>query len=212
MRADAKKNYDHLLTVAGGVIAAEGAGASLRDIARKADVGLATLLRHFPTREALLEALLRARLDELTAKAAELATSGAPDTALRLWFRDGVKFVRTYSGAVDLMATAVADSSSALHESCSMVRSAGARLLARAQAEGSARADVDGSDLFALMGALGWVGDQPSFAPRAEHLVDVIENTIFADRQPRASARPAAKASTRAALRSRAKPRKRDIR
>lgn len=56
MRADAKKNYSHLLAVARVVIAEHGADASLRDIARKADVGLGTLYRHFATREALLEA------------------------------------------------------------------------------------------------------------------------------------------------------------
>jgi AcrR family transcriptional regulator len=59
MRADARANHDRLLEVAGAVITNQGADASMRDIARQAGVGLATLLRHFPTREALLEALLR---------------------------------------------------------------------------------------------------------------------------------------------------------
>ena len=54
MRADAKKNYDHLLAVAREVVTEQGAEASLRDIARRAEVGLGTLYRHFPTREALL--------------------------------------------------------------------------------------------------------------------------------------------------------------
>lgn len=58
MRADAKKNYSHILAVAREVVTQHGADASMRDIARRADVGLATLLRHFPTREALFEALL----------------------------------------------------------------------------------------------------------------------------------------------------------
>ena len=58
MRADAKKNYSRLLAVAGDVVTEHGADASMRDIARRAGVGSATLLRHFPTREALFEALL----------------------------------------------------------------------------------------------------------------------------------------------------------
>ena len=58
MRADARKNYNHLLAVAREVITESGVNASMRDIARRAGVGSATLLRHFPTREALYEALL----------------------------------------------------------------------------------------------------------------------------------------------------------
>ena len=179
MRADARKNYDHLLTVAGAVITEHGADASLRDIARKADVGLATLYRHFPTREALLEALLHATLAELTQKADDLESSDAPDEALVIWFREGVAFVQSYSGVVDLMAAAIADPDSALHASCVNLRSAGTRLLLRAQANGVARSDIDGIDLFALIGALGWVGYQPSFAPRADHLLDIIVGAIL---------------------------------
>lgn len=181
MRADAQKNYDHLFAVARAVISEHGADASLRDIARKADVGLATLYRHFPTREALLEALLHATLAELTQKAGELQTSDVPGEALLSWFREGVAFVRSYNGVVNLMATAIADTGSALHASCVNLRTAGTRLLLRAQAEGTARADIDGTDLFALIGALGWVGDQPSFAPHADHLINVIASTILAN-------------------------------
>lgn len=179
MRADARRNYDHLLAVARAAITEHGADASLRDIARKADVGLATLYRHFPTREALLEALLHATLAELTQKAGELETSDAPDEALVSWFREGVAFARSYSGVVDLMAAAIADPDSALHASCVNLRAAGTRLLLRAQAEGVARTDIDGADLFALIGAAGWVGDQPSFAPRADHLVAIIASSIL---------------------------------
>ena len=156
MRADARKNYNHLLAVARDVVTEHGADASMRDIARRADVGLATLLRHFPTREALFEALLRTNLDALTQKAGELETSNPPDEALVSWFREVVAFVHSYSGVVALMASAHEDPDSALYATCAAVHSAGARLLLRAQAEGTARADMDGGDLFALMSALGW--------------------------------------------------------
>ena len=66
MRADARKNYSHLLAVAHDVVTEHGADASMREIARRAGVGLATLFRHFPTREALFEALLRTNLHALT--------------------------------------------------------------------------------------------------------------------------------------------------
>jgi len=185
MRSDARKNYSHLLSIARDAITEHGADASLRDIARRADVGLGTLYRHFPTREALLEALLRTRLDELTQKAGELDTSRAPDAALVSWFHDAVAFSRSYSGVVDLMAAALADSDSALHASCTTVRSAGARLLLRAQTEGMARADIDGTDLFALIGALAWLGDQPSFTHRSGHLSDIIVSAILTDQSAR---------------------------
>jgi AcrR family transcriptional regulator len=186
MRADARKNYSHLLAVARDVVIEHGADASMREIARRADVGLATLFRHFPTREALFEALLRTNLDALTQKAGELETSNPPDEALVSWFREGVAFVHSYRGIVALMASAHADPDSALHASCTAVHSAGARLLLRAQAEGTARSDMDGVDLFALMSALGWLVDQPSFAPRADHLFHVIASAILTNRSSNA--------------------------
>ncbi|MFJ1992549.1 TetR/AcrR family transcriptional regulator [Streptomyces asiaticus] len=179
MRADARKNRDHLLAVAGTVIAEQGVDASLRDIARKAGVGLATLLRHFPTREALLEALLHTSFAELTARAGELETSGSPEDALVSWLRDCVAWTTEYRGVTVLMAAAIEDTESALHASCVTLRAAGTRLLTRAQDAGMARTDIDGTDLFALIAALAWLGDQPSLAPRADHLFDVVASAIL---------------------------------
>jgi AcrR family transcriptional regulator len=182
MRADAQKNYSHLLAVAHGVVAEHGVDASMRDIARRAGVGLATLLRHFPTREALFEALLCTNLDELTQKAGELETSNSSDEALVSWFREWIAFAQSYRGVVALMAAAHTNSDSALYASCAAVHSASARLLLRAQAEGTARPDMNGDDLFGLMAALGWLVDLPSFAPRADHLVHLITSAILTKR------------------------------
>ena len=77
------------------------------------------------------------------------------------------------------MVTAIEDTQSALHASCVAMRAAGTRLLAGAQAEGAARTDIDGTDLFALAGSLAWLGDQPSLAPRADHLFGVIVGAIL---------------------------------
>jgi AcrR family transcriptional regulator len=181
MRADARKNYSHLLAVAREVVTEDGVDASMRDIARRADVGLATLLRHFPTREALFEALMSTTLDALAQKADELETSMPPDEALVSWFREGVAFVQSYRGVVDLIASAHDDPDSALYASCATVHSVGKRLLLRAQAEGTARTDMNGDDLFALMSALGWMFGQPAFAPRADHLFHVIASAILAN-------------------------------
>lgn len=185
MRADAQKNYDHLLAVARGLVKEQGADASLRDVARSAGVGLGTLYRHFPTREALLEALLRQGFDELAAEAGELATSRTPGEALVAWLRDLVACANDYRGAIAAMVAAIEDEGSALHTSCVTMKAAGTRLLVRAQAEGEARSDLDGADLFALVGALAWVGDQPALAPRADHLFDVIASAILAAPAPK---------------------------
>lgn len=182
MRADAKKNYEHILAVANVVVTEQGAEASLRDIARRAEVGLGTLYRHFPTREALLEALLRTSFDEFTAIARELETASSPDVALVSWLRDVVAFTGNYQGVVAVMMAAMDDTESALHASCVAVRTAGTKLLTRAQAEGLARTDMDGDDLFSLAAALAWLGDQPSSAPRAEHHFNIIASAILKTR------------------------------
>ncbi|WP_030021457.1 TetR/AcrR family transcriptional regulator [Streptomyces monomycini] len=180
MRADAKRNRDHLLAVAGTAVAEQGVDVSMRDIARTADVGLATLLRHFPTREALLEALLHTSFGDLTAKADELEKARAAGDALVSWVRDCVAWTTEYRGVTVLMAAAIEDPDSALHSSCVTLRAAGARLLGRAQAAGAARDDIDGDDLFALIAMLAWAGDQPALASRAGHLFDIVASAVLA--------------------------------
>jgi AcrR family transcriptional regulator len=181
MRADAKKNYSHLLAVARDVVIEHGTEVSMRDISRRAEVGLATLLRHFPTREALFEALLRTNLDALTQRAGELEVSTPPAEALLTWFREWIAFAQSHRGVVALMAAAHTNPDSALYVSCAALHAATARLLLRAQTEGTARIDMTGDDLFGLMSALGWLVDLPSFAPRAGHLVNIVASAILTD-------------------------------
>ncbi|MEV4701877.1 helix-turn-helix domain-containing protein [Actinoplanes sp. NPDC049316] len=179
MRADARRNYEQLLAVASVVVTEEGADASLRDIARRAGVGLGTMYRHFPTREALFEALLRTGFDELAAKAGDLEAAPSAGDALVSWLREFVACAHNYRGVIDSMVAAIEDPDSALHASCTTMRAAGARLLDRAQAEGAARTDIDGTDLYALGGALAWVGDQPALASRVDHLFALVAETIL---------------------------------
>lgn len=77
------------------------------------------------------------------------------------------------------MIAAIEDEDSALHDSCVTMRAAGARLLANAQAVGAARPDVDGTDLFALVGALAWLADQPGMAERTDHLFDLVASSVL---------------------------------
>jgi AcrR family transcriptional regulator len=179
MRADAQKNYALVLAVAREVIAEEGAEALLRDIARRAGVGLGTLYRHFPTREALLDALLRTSFDHLTLRAQELERSVPPGEALTSWLHQAVAVAHRYSGAIASMVAAIADPQSALHASCQAMRAAGAQLLVRIQEQGAARPDIDGTDLFGLLRALAWLRSQPLLAPKADHLFQVIAGAIL---------------------------------
>lgn len=179
MRADAKKNYEHLLEVARTVVAEGGSDASMRDIARQAGVGIGTLYRHFPTREALLEALLRGSFDDVTARAAALERSDESGAALVAWLHDMVALTHSHRGVIASMTAALADEASALHASCVALRGSGAQLLARAQADGRARADIDGTDLLALVSALAWLNDQAPFAARVDRLFGVIAGAIL---------------------------------
>jgi AcrR family transcriptional regulator len=196
MRADAQVNHNRLLEVAVTVITKQGVDASMRDIARQAGVGLATLLRHFPTREALLEELLRANFDDLAAQAARLETSSATDKALLEWLRECIAWTAKYRGIAELMATAIEDPESALHASCVRLREAGTRLLTRAQAAGTARTDITGADLFALASALAWLSDKPPLVPEAEHLFDLLTDALLTRHWACAAHRGAAAAAS----------------
>jgi AcrR family transcriptional regulator len=179
MRSDAKKNYDRLLEVAQQAVTEQGANLSLRDVARRAEVGLGTLYRHFPTREALLEVLLRTSFEELAARAGTFTASNSSDEALVLWLRETIAFTYSHRGVLALMMGAIEDMDSALHTSCVMLRAAGTELLTRAQSEGKARQDIDGTDLFALVAALAWLREQPTAVARADHLFEVIASALL---------------------------------
>src|ERR1700734_2664366 len=93
MRADAQRNYDRLIAAAVAAFAERGADdVSLEEIARRAGVGIGTLYRHFPTRQALLEAVYLDQVDALGVRAAELMETGTPGESLAEWFTALVTF------------------------------------------------------------------------------------------------------------------------
>jgi AcrR family transcriptional regulator len=178
-RADARRNYERILEVAGTVVAEQGTQASLREVARRADVGLGTLYRHFPTREALLEVLLRQRFDGLADRARSLEDSQDPGVALEQWLRQFLAGSTTYRGLAASMLATIEDEGSPLHASCHAMREAVGRLLTLAQEAGQVRSDVDRTDLFALVSALGWISDQtPTMADRTNHLFGLIMDAL----------------------------------
>ncbi len=179
MRADARKNYDLLIEVARDVFVEQGAEASLRDIARRAGVGMGTLYRHFPNRDSLLEALLRSRFAALTARAESLLLAADPAAALLEWLAESVAFTHQHRGIIAPLMSAIDDPESALHSACVALRAAGTSLLTRAQQAGLARPDLSGEELFDLIAALAWLREQPSHAPRAERILAVLADAIL---------------------------------
>src|SRR5579863_9733131 len=96
MRADAQRNYARLLDAASAAFLEHGADdVSLEEIARRAGVGIGTLYRHFPTRQALLEAVYRDQVETLSARARELCEAESPEGALAEWMRAMVRFSST---------------------------------------------------------------------------------------------------------------------
>src|SRR5260370_4489869 len=110
-RADAVRNRELVLEAAKAVFSAGGADASLEAVARRAGVGIGTLYRHFPTREALFEAVYRHEVQHLSELADQLKNEAAPVEALRRWLRSGVEFVATKKGMAAALALALAGSS-----------------------------------------------------------------------------------------------------
>jgi AcrR family transcriptional regulator len=171
MRADARRNYERLLDEAARTFAEQGVGASLEEIARRAGVAIGTLYRHFPTRNALLESLLRERFDEHAAAAAELLTSAEPMAALRAWTQRLVGASTSYRGLVEAVADALADESSALHRSCAAMREAAGRLVAHAQDAGELQSGVTTEDVLLAVHAAGWAAERGGSLDRQLDLV-----------------------------------------
>jgi AcrR family transcriptional regulator len=175
LRADALRNRNKVLAAARVVVQQEGTEASLREIARRAEVGLATLYRHFPRREDLLVALLHDLFGRFAARAAQLGSNQAPEEALAQWLREYLEGAAPYRGFSGTMMGTITDPTSALFAACSAMREAVGVLLRRAQDAGRIRADVDALDVFVVLNAVSWIGDQPPIiAERQDRLLALV--------------------------------------
>ncbi|GAA2962373.1 TetR/AcrR family transcriptional regulator [Streptomyces enissocaesilis] len=169
MRADARRNYERVLTEARTAFAEHGTDASLEDVARRAGVGIGTLYRHFPTRHALMSAVFQGAVDELLVRARGLADSEAPCSALVTWLREIITHAGEYRGLARELMSASHDESSALARCSTPMNAAGERLLVRAQESGSLRPDVSIGDLMQLTNAIALAAEQ---APDDPELAD----------------------------------------
>ncbi|HEY0450853.1 helix-turn-helix domain-containing protein [Actinophytocola sp.] len=171
-RSDARRNRDHLLTAGRAVVAEQGTDASLREVARRAGVGIGTLYRHFPNREALLEALLGQGFDDLTARAAELGDNQDAGAALVTWARELAVGSTLYKGLPASVMDALHNPRSGLHASCEGIRAAAAALLTRAQRAGHIRPDLRPEELLATVSAMAWA------AKHADHPDEVTDRFL----------------------------------
>lgn len=165
LRADARRNRAKVLAAAEDVFAARGTGVSTEEIARAAGVGIATVFRHFHTKEELLEAVYVARLDGLAAEIRDGAEGAEPGPAFRTVIARVVDQSPSKNSIVDALTAAGADLDAVRAGAGARVQEALTLLLRRAQDAGAVRPDVDVPTLVALMiGAAHGVehaGDDP---------------------------------------------------
>ena len=154
LRADAARNREKLLAAAQVAFEQHGPDASLEEIARSAGVGIGTLYRHFPTREALLGAAFQERIESVTALGDALLVEPDAFDALTRWLRAHLSNASACQGMAGSVLLELLDVDGAQAPPCGQMRAVGAELLARAQAEGTARADADADDLVRLVNAL----------------------------------------------------------
>lgn len=173
-RMDALRNRLRILETAKEAFTRFGTDASLDEIAKQADVGPGTLYRHFPTRDALIEAVYRAEVEKLAAAARRLAAERPPIEALRGWmllFIDHIAAKQIIAPALN----SVVGGASKLYESTrSMIQGAIDELVKRAIMSGDIRADLDAFDLLRALIGVSHVASGPGWQESARRLVDIL--------------------------------------
>ena len=173
-RTDAQRNRQRLLEVAKEAFARFGPSSSLDDIANQAGVGAGTLYRHFPTRDALLEAVYRAEVEKLAAEEPKLAQALPPIEALRAWMLLFVDYIATKQIIAPALNTIVGGPSKLYEGSRGQIAGAIQALVKRAVESGDIRGDLDPFDLLrALIGVCN-VASSPDWLQSARRLVDIL--------------------------------------
>jgi AcrR family transcriptional regulator len=196
-RSDAVRNRERVLEAAKAVFSAGGADASLEAVAKRAGVGIGTLYRHFPTREALFEAVYRREVEQLGELAEQLKSAASPVDALRRWLRANVELVATKKGMISALALAVQSSSELYAYSFDRLTRAVGTLLDRAVAAGEIRADISPEDLLRALIGMCYLHEQPGWQSTVLRLMDVFIDGLRV--QPKGS-RKAASPSRRSGV------------
>lgn len=178
LRADARRNRDRLLAVAAEALLAD-VEVPLETVAERAGVGIGTLYRHFPNRDALVEAVYRHEVEALCDAAPDLLRGDGPAVdALREWMGRFVQYAATKRGLGAALRAAVGSESPLFAETRQRILGALATLLDACRAEGSVRADTDADDVMRVMWGVWLVPDGPDWDAQVRRLLDLVVNGL----------------------------------
>jgi AcrR family transcriptional regulator len=174
LRVDAQRNRDRLLDAAGRAFSQDGPEVTLDAIAKDAGVGIGTLYRHFPTREALVEATYRNELARLCDAAADLLQTMPPDEATRTWMDRFVEYMTTKRGMVDALRAVIASGGNPYAESRDRLTDAMATLLQAGAAAGTVRSDIEPGDVLTSLSGVSLAAGEPAQRDQARRLLDLL--------------------------------------
>jgi AcrR family transcriptional regulator len=173
-RTDAQQNRERILEMAKEAFARSGASTSLDDIARQAGVGAGTLYRHFPTRDALLEAVYRTEVEKLASAERKFAQTMPPIEALRAWMLLFVDYIAAKHIIAPALNTVVGGPSKLYEASRGQLSGAIEALVKRAIQSGEIRRDLDPFDLLRALIGVSNVASSPDWQQSAKRLVDIL--------------------------------------
>ena len=173
-RADAQRNRERILEVARLAFTRHGAEASLDDIARQAQIGPGTLYRHFPTRDALIEAVYRSEVEKLTAAGERFASTLPPLQALRTWMLLFIDHVASKKFILPAMDTVPGGSMRLIEGARGLIHSAFLALVQRAIDSGDLRTDTDPEDFVRALIGVFHTTAVPGWEASARRIVDIL--------------------------------------
>jgi AcrR family transcriptional regulator len=173
-RADAERNRRRLTDVAKIAFAEQGADVSLDEIARRAGVGIGTLYRHFPTRNAILEAIYRQEAEQLGNAASALLETKPPVEALRAWMGLFVEYAVTKKLILPALNALAGDTAELRAYSSTHIRTAADLLVKRAIENGDIRSDTQSLDLLYALFGFANLDNQPDLLSRARRVIDLL--------------------------------------
>ncbi len=173
-RADALRNRGRILEIAKHSFTKSGASISLDDVAKQAGIGPGTLYRHFPTRDALLEAVYRTEVEKLSAAQKKFAETMSPIEALRAWMLLFVDYIAAKQIIAPALNTIVGGPSKLFEATGDQIKGAIHALVERAIASGDIRPDLDPLDLLRALVGVSNVASGPGWEQSARRLVDIL--------------------------------------
>jgi len=173
-RADSIRNREHLLATAKSVFTGSGTDVALDEIARQAGVGIGTLYRHFPTRGALLAAVYRREIDQLSQAADRLLAEKKPVEALELWFEELIAYMATKRVVGPALRADPGEGAKVFAAGGPTIHETFGRLIRAAAEAGEIRSDMEAGDTHRLLAGFAHGYDQPGWESGARRLVSIL--------------------------------------